>query len=183
MDILDVSLSLVTDAGVSVDAAVSGQELGGEFARDLRPGLVRVTGTVSRSGEEYVFRGVVSGTFTRACDRCLAEAEVPFEAEALWVFAPGAERDPFEGIEDDSAETIPIEGGIIRLAPQAWEEVVLAFPARFVCADIDPEGVECTAPALDALSEEGGADDELSNKGLAGLGEMFPDLKPTDSEE
>ncbi len=183
MDILDVSLSLVTRAGVSVDATVPGEELGGEFARDLRPGLVRVTGTVSRTGEEYVFRGTVSGTFTRSCDRCLAEAEVPFESEALWVFAPGAKRDPFEGIEDGSAETIPVEGGIIPLAPQAWEEVVLAFSARFVCADLDPEGVECTAPAPDALSEEDGAEDELSNKGLAGLGEMFPDLRPADSEE
>ncbi|MBN2310076.1 MAG: DUF177 domain-containing protein [Candidatus Hydrogenedentes bacterium] len=188
MDKLRFPFTSVTEEGLPIDVTVPGDELGGDAARDLRPGAIRVCGTLSGLGHEWFFRGAVSGTFIRACDRCLLDVELPFSSEVVWRFAERSEPHPLETLNDEENEDdecYPCPGGVIDLAERAWEEVVLAFPVKFVACEDRPDLCpECGAdPAQRAYLEADGREDELRNKGLAGLGELFPGLRSTDSEE
>ena len=194
MDNLEFPLALLADQDVAIDAAVRGEDLGGDHARELKVGTVRVVGTLAHAGHDYLFNGAVSGTFCRTCDRCLYEVDLPFEVTVLWTFVRGTDRHPLEemGEEGDDADGSVFDGNTIDLSSRVWEEVVLAYPVKFVACEDRPDLVpECQADetittriTFDNEREPGGArEDKLSNRGFAALADMFPDLPPTDSEE
>lgn len=155
---------------------------------------VSVTGHLSEVGGDYMFRGQVSGSFRRNCDRCLEDTLVPFETDVTWVFsrqgteAPDEElSDDLEDLEegDDTALTLRIHGDVVDLAAPTWEEVVLAVPTKFLC-DVDCAGL-CPRCGANLNREGCGCREEdqgePANNGLAGLADMFPDLKTEKSEE
>lgn len=190
MNRLRIPVASVTDDGVAVDVTVEGAELGGEHAQDMRPGPVTVTGELSRCGGEYLFQGRVSGSFARACDRCLYEMQLPFEAPVTRVFVHGDEsRHPLEEYDEGELDDdmIVFDGLEIDLAPIAWEEVVLAYPARLVCEDRPDLSPGCEAndsyQAYLAKKEDEEKNESSGNKGLAGLADLFPDLKPGGPKE
>ncbi|MCP4639410.1 MAG: DUF177 domain-containing protein [bacterium] len=188
MDNLRIPLARIPEEGLEMCVAAPAEELGGEHAQELRTGPVTITGTVTESDQGFVFLGTVSGAFVRACDRCLTEVELPYVADACWTFAEGVSDDPFDSSEELEQEGLyPCDGVAVDLAVPAWEEVVLAYPARFVCDDRPDLCGECDGAQGDRSF--GGTDtpetedQALGNKGFAGLADMFPDLKPGDSEE
>lgn len=183
MDALKIPLSSVQEDGLTIQETVPGRALGREHANGLRPGNVRVEGSLTPSGGEYVFQGTVSGTFTRACDRCLHEVELPFEEDVVWVFERGEEPGPFDFEDDDESEDVHrFQGNEIDLTVPVWEEVVLSYPQKFVCADRPDLCPPCGMTEETYVSGAESAQDE-EKTGLAGLADMFPDLKPDDSEE
>ncbi len=188
---LKVPLSRITEKGVAICEAVPVGELQPEDATELPLRTVEVTGTLAELGEEYLFRGKVSGAFQRACDRCMEDEEQPFEVDVVWSFAQdvglGDRGEPFSDDDDDVIEGAgrvhPFSGNEIDLAPRMWEEIVLAAPAKFLCKD-DCVGLcpQCGANLNRTdcrCREETGMD----NRGLAGLAKMFPELRPKDAKE
>ena len=184
MDALRIPLSAIEEDGLMVRETVPGGALGGEGAKDLRPGGVTIEGTLTPAAGGYVFQGRLMGTFTRACDRCLNEVELPFEEAVTWVFEHGEELGPFDfdGDDDEGDDIRRFQGNEIDLAPAVWEEVVLAYPPKFVCADRPDLCPQCGMTEETYIS---GAEDVRDGEktGLAGLADMFPDLKPDDLEE
>lgn len=186
MNVLEVALAAITPEGTPFSRVVEADAVRPANVRDLELGPVTVSGVFSYADAEYIFRGRVSGTFLGVCDRCLCGVETPFDSEVIWVFVHGSARHPLEDFEDEEDEefdedsgVILFEGVSIDLGPPAWDEVVLALPAKMLCSD-DCAGLcpQCganlnTAPCGCASEQDSG----LSESGLKGLADMFPELK------
>lgn len=113
--------------------------VGGRLAIDLV--IEAVTEGVSA-------QGVVAGSWTGPCRRCLEPIVEPFEAEVHEIF----EREPTEG------ETWPIEDERIDLGPVVREAAILALPlaplCREDCVGPDPERFPAVvAPDVDLASD------------------------------
>ncbi len=194
MDKLRIPLSMLPDKGLPIDVLASEEELRPEGAKDISVDPVLVHGHLSEAGGDYMFRGQVSGRFRRHCDRCLAATLVPFEVEVTWVFTHHGVERPLEELSDESEDldevddstlTLQIHADVVDLGAPAWEEVVLAIPAKILC-DVNCAGL-CPRCGAD-LNREGCAcrdedQGEPANNGLAGLADMFPDLKTKKLEE
>ena len=137
MNELTVPVSNVTREGAAIDVVAPVETFRPACAGQLEAGPVTVHGVLTEAGDEYIFRGRVSATYRRACDRCLEPAEYAFDAAVMWVFARGPVRSADEeaGAEaegednpGDSPGFATFEGDVIDLRPQVWEEVVLAAP-------------------------------------------------------
>ncbi|MCC6491379.1 MAG: DUF177 domain-containing protein [Candidatus Hydrogenedentes bacterium] len=193
MSVLQVPLSVVSGEALRIDLETAGQSLQPEGVSGLPVGPVRIKGTLSGDGVQFVFNGRVAGTFTGTCARCLGPADMPFDVEAVWVFSQGPLPHPLEDWEeeeedeeDDGVTRIPLDGNAIDLALAAWEEIVLAMPLRLLCketcAGLCPE---CGANLNDARCgcAAGMNETTFANKGLKALGDLYPDLKPDRSED
>ena len=189
---LRIPLATVPESGLSIDVMAAPEVLNADEASGLLCGPVTVRGTLSNTGEEYVFLGTVSGGIKHACDRCLEKAEFPFSAEAVWPYTHGAPREGLEALSEeadelgDEAGAYRFHGNEIDLAPQVWEAVVLAVPGKFLC-DEDCAGL-CSRCGANLNRGACGCGEDLEeehedNRGLAGLADMFPDLAPKPSEE
>lgn len=190
---LIIPLSQLAGEDVAVDAVVSAEELRPARAEELSLGPISVTGTVSEANGEYLFQGRVSGAYNHACDRCLEAAEQPFDLEVVWVFAQGATEPSAEDVEKGLEEEpdgsggagglFPLAGDEIDLRAAAWEEIVLAAPTKFLCREdcaglcpvcgINLNHASCSCQETEAMS----------NSGLAGLANLFPELRPNRTEE
>ena len=193
---LTIPLGLATAREIPVDVEISISELKPEGAPDVPITAVAVTGALSEFEDGYLFKGEVTGVYETTCDRCLEAVRQPFRHEVLWVFvegeAPAANAEDGREVELtaedlESPATASYSGGEIDLAPQAWEEVVLAIPVKFLCA-ADCKGLcpgcganlnlePCRCPAHETV------DDTKPQGGLKDLARLFPDLKPGDSED
>jgi len=186
---LTVPLASISADGVIIDVVVPIAEVQPPDAEGGVPArAVNVAGALSEAGDEYVFRGTLFGVFEHACDRCLDVVSLPFDIDVLWDFKEGPAPVIGDGVEetDRDAETptaLTFEGNEIDLAPCVWEEVLLAMPLKFVCR----EGCAGLCPHCGAnLNRERCTcreKDKMDNKGLAGLADIFPDLRPKHSEE
>ncbi|MDZ4860058.1 MAG: DUF177 domain-containing protein [Candidatus Hydrogenedentes bacterium] len=197
MNTLQVPLVSVEDHGLKIDTTVPGDQLRPEGVAEFPVGPVTVKGTLSPSGHEYIFFGAVTGTITAPCDRCLEDTVQEFESEVTWTFVEGAPEsradadeevdsdDDFgDEIEDDTV--IPFDGQTIDLLPTVWEEVMLAVPAKVLCEE-DCAGL-CPKCGANLNRTNCGCvvapeEDMLLNKGLAGLKELLPKLKPGPLED
>jgi len=192
---LAVPVASITASGIVIDVVAPLADIEPPDADGGVPILtVHVRGTLSEMDREYFFRGSIAGAFEHVCDRCLEPASAPFEVDVAWLFKEGlpvtSDEDELDEADEDEAEELAaaalgFEGSEIDLAPGVWEEVVLAMPLKFVCRP-DCAGLcaQCGAnlnrgPC--ACREDGS--DKISNKGLAGLSELFPDLRPKRSED
>ena len=188
MDRLSVPLASITENGVNVDETVSTAALRPEGALELPVPRVHVRGTLQRVSGEYLFRGAVAGTFVHPCDRCLAPAEVPFETTVLWSFEPGQAEsdaeDAWDGeTQDDRVSTYHFEGNEIDLAPLVWEEMSLAAPVKYLCRE-DCAGL---CPQCGAKLNEGPcgcpSEQNMQNKGFAGLDTLLAQFEHKPPEE
>lgn len=93
--------------------------------------------------EGVAAQGVIRGSWTGPCRRCLEPIVAPFEATVHEIF----ERTPTEG------ETWPIEDERIDLGPVVREAAILALPLAPLCRDDcegpDPERFPATRPGDD----------------------------------
>lgn len=185
MSVLRIPLPAITDEGLAVDAEVSGAELQPEGAADLPMGTIRLTGTLSSDGEEFIFHGALEGTYLGNCDRCLGPTERSFQTEILWVFAHGTPPQLSQAAEDEEGEEdfddgvirTYIEDNVLDLRAAAWEEAVLGAPLKLLCSEncaglcpvcgTNLNEARCTC-------SESETDTSLANKGLKGLTDLFP---------
>jgi uncharacterized metal-binding protein YceD (DUF177 family) len=176
---LKIPLSSIGDGGVHVDVRAGLDDIrpGGAGAVPLIEAVL--TGTLLRLDEDFLFRGRVSGEFVRPCDRCLRDVRQVVDCDVDWFFEEGAAAD--WALSED--ERRPISGDEIDLGPHVWEELVLALPAKCVCADVSG----CVPAEAYAPPEAGGEGAEdvgaPMNAGFAKLKEMFPDLAREERKE
>lgn len=195
MSKLAVSLCSVQEEGLVIDAEVTEADLRPLHVEGVSLGPVTVAGKIEEVSGEYLFHGSVSGTYIHTCDRCLERMEAPFSIDVFWAFEQGIEEGPAEELRrdtetDDRAGGGPrvsgYRGGEIDLAPLAWEEVVLAQPAKFVCKP-DCAGLcpQCGAnlnlgPCGCRQADDGGW---LGSRTMSGLGDLFGHLRPNQEED
>lgn len=183
---------------MSIDAVIPADDLRPKGAEAPPVDAVAVRGLLEVTGGSYVFRGRVSGRFDAPCDRCLEPAQSPFDVEVAWEYEPGTpealipesteeenDDEDFEGssMPAEDSGLYYFEGSEIDLAPQVWEEVVLAAPSKVLCspecAGLCPQcGVNWNRTTCGCR-----VDSSLENKGLAGLADLFPNLKTKRPED
>ena len=189
MNTLRIPLSAIAGNGIAIDVTVAPEELWPQNAKELSLSAVRVAGTLMELTENaYLFTGAVSGTFHRACDRCLDEVNTPFEFPVLWNFAPGTVKSALEELRNETEDVgdtriFPFEGNDIDLALHVWEEIVLAEPLKFLCKE-DCAGL-CPYCGANLNREQCSCDTgkQMENRGLAGLADILPNLRPKSSED
>lgn len=179
MDALKFPIKDIPIQGLVVDRVVPARVLQPVKAETLPVESLHLTGKLSEVGGEYLFRGHAQGNFEQACDRCLEPLALPFEVELVWIFHPGAALE--EGIEADilaMAEESDVHfyyGKEIDLAPCLWEELALAYPAKFVCDFSDMMTCPQYNAPLDATSGEEGCESPLQSQ-FAVLKDLLPEL-------
>ena len=198
MNALKISVTSIGNEGYAFEQRVRVSSIQPPDTKPLPVESVLVSGRFERLGEEYLFRGAVSGAYEGACVRCLQPSQMPFDVEVAWVFAEGAgvvfeeighalDMEAGDLIDDDPKEAYrSFQGHEINLAPYVWEEVVFAQPSRFLCKDsckgicphcgIDKNEGNCQC--AEVLTEE-----QVGNRGLAVLADMFPELRPEKTKE
>ncbi len=193
MNALVIPLISVGNKGRTVDVTVPGPALAAANEIEFGLGDVRVHGSLEAIDAEYLFRGHITGSYVRPCDRCLAESAVPFDYEVAWLFEAGeARRDsPGEGeadeVEFDAAvddRMFLFEGNDLNLAEPVWEELVLQAPSKFLCRD-GCRGL-CAHCGADLNRGPCGCERRNNgdgNKGLSSLADLFPGLRPSSPEE
>ena len=194
MSVLQVPLSSITDEGVFINVETPGAVLRPEGAAALPMAPVRVSGALSKDGETYVFSGRIAGAYEGICDRCLTPAEAPFSLDVYWIFIHGPARSPLEELaneedpeaEEDDVTCTTFEGNVIDLAGRVWEEIVIARPIKLLCAE-DCAGLcpQCGSNFNEGRCTCAGGDEAatFTSKGLKGLKDLFPDLKPDRLED
>ena len=194
MSVLQIPLSAVPDEGIAVEAEVSSADLRLEGAAELPMGPVRIAGTLTGDGEEFIFNGRMAGTYLGHCDRCLGPAVVSFAMNVLWVFAQGSPLHPFEDTEDEDKNDVAddgvirtcFDGNVLDLTAAAWEEAVLGAPLKLLCSE------QCAGlcPACGTNWNESrcncaarAKDTSFADKGLKGLKDLFPDVNTDHLED
>lgn len=190
MNTLVIPLSRITDKGLSIRVDMTVADLAGPDVSEAPVGTVTVVGALTEVGGEFLFRGGISGAFVQPCDRCLEDASLPFSVDVCWTYeeappsggAAETAESTAEASDDNVVAAHQFQGGAIDLRPQAWEEVALAIPAKCLCRE-DCAGLCPTCGAnLNHAPCRCGGELKLENKGLAGLGDLFPELRPKDLE-
>lgn len=189
MSTLDILLASLGENGATIDEVVAVESLCPRGAAALPLQHVAVRGVLSESGRDYLFQGTVSGAFAGPCARCLEPVKADFEAAVCWTFEPGSVEKTLEDeLESDAEEenefVFAFEGHHIDLAPHVWEEVALAMPGKLLCRQecaglCTHCGANLNAGACGCRAEN----ETLENKGLAGLADLLPKLKPRPPEE
>lgn len=189
MDKLLVPLAAVTETGVVVDAALWADDVRPEDAPSLPGCHLTVRGELQDVSGEYVFMGRIEGTYEHSCDRCLEPVTSEIKVDVVWNYRIGAagpvsgESEEEDEPDDDAEFVCAIEGNEIDLAPQVWEEVVLAIPPKVLCS----ETCAGLCPRCGANLNRGRCacpeEEAMNNKGLAGLADLFPELRPKRPEE
>jgi len=192
VDALRIPLSAITDEGIVVEVTAPGERLWPKGVKEMPLTAVRIAGDLVKLGDkDYLFRGRIVGAYRGRCDRCLADLESPFDLETVWSFKQGVAKDFVADLSDD-ADTDPFEespsvfifeGNDIDLTPSVCEEIVLAAPAKTLCRE-DCAGLCARCGAnLNIASCSCGIENETGNSALAGLADLFPNLRPDVSKE
>ncbi len=155
---------------------------------------VTVAGTLSAVDDEIMFRGTVTGEFEQPCDRCLEPAHTRVTQDVVWLFTPGTPPEPANPLNDadlddevdDAFESERVRyfaNDEVNLAPEIWEEMTLAAPAKYYCRD-DCKGL---CPTCGKNLNEGACkcaqEQDVNHSGLAALKDMFPNLPSKAAEE
>lgn len=201
---LHIQLVSIPDGGLSLAVGIDVAQLVQPVdAQDL-PATedVNLTGMIASAGDHYLFQGLLSGSFQGSCARCLQPATDRFETSVMWVFqlgvpmpastwgGPDKDDDDDDGGDlgqtgDDVVSVWPFDGHEIDLTPAVWEEIVLAVPLKLLCQSdcggLCPKcGVNRNQVKCGCKSDD---NETMSNKGLAGLANMFPNLLVKQPEE
>lgn len=190
MNALQVPVSSISEEGVSVRAIVSGAEIRPAGVAELPLGPITVTGILTRRGPEFAFKARIQGHYEGQCDRCLDPVRLPYDLEVSCAYVQGPVRHPIELLAEDvdSGEEPPraFEGGWIDLSECVWEEIVLFVPLKVLCKP-DCEGLcpRCGTNLNRSRCDCAGvvSDERFTSKGLKGLSDILPKLKPKSSED
>jgi len=186
---LRFSLSSIPEKGLTLNVRVSEDDLRPEGVGSLDIQEVVVSGLLEELNGSYLFRGTVTGTYRRACDRCFVPVERAFSSVVCWTFEQGTIEDPWSRYDRETRDVSDEEvdssvgyfvGDELDMSSLTWEEVVLALPLKCLCRD-DCAGLcprcgqnlnEVTCDCAAVVERE-----KAEESGFARLREMFPGLK------
>ncbi len=135
---LAVDILRIPDEGLPLDVKVGAEELRLPQAAEVTfPILVRILGRLARVAEQVYFQGVISGTMSTPCSRCVESAAHDFEVETQVMFLPPSAADAHEDAEavglEDEPDIYVHDGTKLDLAPSVYDQIVLAFPVQPLC--------------------------------------------------
>ena len=135
---LAVEILRIPDEGLPLDVEVSAAELRlPQEAEVTFPIPVRIFGRLTRVAEQVYFQGMIAGTMSAPCSRCVETAIHDFEVEMQVMFLPPSSVDSHEDAEAVGLENEPDiyvhDGMKLDLSPPVYDQVVLAFPVQPLC--------------------------------------------------
>jgi uncharacterized protein len=125
--------------GVDVDLPVTAAWMSAQCPDlDAQPGAAGLSfrGRLEQSGQDYLLRGDLRGSLSTACSRCLEPAELPLDVPVSVVYVEkegGPSDDDDEPDTLDAPDVLTFEDGIIDLAPEVRDEILLALPVSVLC--------------------------------------------------
>jgi len=136
----------IGDEGVDVDLPITAVWLARECAgAEVSPGPdgLRFSGRLERSGHDFLLRGELAGSLVTPCARCLEPAALPLEVDVSVIYvekpeARAASQGQGQGDDDedlDAPDVIPFTEGVIDLAAEMREEILLALPVSVLCRE------------------------------------------------
>ncbi len=210
MDRWYVRLSDVPDAGKRVDLVLQEEEIRPKGTAAFHVESIHVSGLMEAAGTEFLFRGQVQGVYERPCDRCLESVQHVFSSDVTWLFDAQGHTIPdatekTETVEEEmdipaeapgskqmrKLDSLPEEDvfqeGMANLKPLIWEEIVLGYPSKVVCSEscagLCPVCGKNLNQGACSCDKEKRTTEKTVNRGLAGLADLFPDLRPPRKEE
>jgi uncharacterized protein len=128
--------------GVDVDLPVTAAWLTAQCP-DLEvtpgPGGLTFQGRLEPSGQDYLLRGQLAGSLLTACSRCLEPAELTLDVPVSVVYVEkgggGSRRGDDDEDDDalDAPDVLTFEDGVVDLAPEVRDEILLALPVSVLC--------------------------------------------------
>ncbi len=124
--------------GVDVDLPVTAAWMSAQCPDvDARPGAggLAFQGRLDRSGQDYLLRGQLRGSLSTTCSRCLEPAELPLDVPVSVVYVDKDDGPSDDDDEDtlDAPDVLTFEDGVIDLAPELRDEILLALPVSVLC--------------------------------------------------
>ena len=96
---------------------------------------MRLEGRLEPSGSDFLLRGRLKGALELPCSRCLEPARLPVASDVSVMYV---EQEPADDDEDEiagGARRLTFEGGVIDLADELRDEILLAIPTQVLCKE------------------------------------------------
>jgi uncharacterized protein len=125
----------IGEGGIDVCVEVTEAWLASECA-DASVGLsqagVRLDGRLEPAGDGYLLRGNLRGEIKVPCARCLESALVAVDAPIAVSFVE-RQAESLRGEDEQQADVVAFEHGVIDLGGPIRDEILLAVPISAVC--------------------------------------------------
>jgi uncharacterized protein len=187
---LRIDLAAVPEHGLDIAVQISEAELRPPDAMPLALGEVTVSGVLDQIDRDYLFRGVVAGTYEGSCDRCLRPVSHAFAHEVTWTYEERGAVSAGKAEDDPEEDDIPgfgwYEGNELDLAPLVWEEIVLEAPVKYLCDEACPglcPGCGADLNAGPCGCREADRPENKRTTAFSGLAELFPELGPKNGKD
>ncbi|MCC7439765.1 MAG: DUF177 domain-containing protein [Armatimonadetes bacterium] len=115
-------------------------------------GEVTANGTVRRLAHEIIVAAQLAGGIARECDRCLAETEIPVEADLSLYYHITVPGERTSQVDDQEIRELPGNHDSIILDEEARQALLLAIPLKTLCRD-DCKGI-CPGCGADLNNEQ-----------------------------
>jgi uncharacterized protein len=127
-------INQIGDEGLSVDVPVTGEWLAAACPDlEARPGSsgLAFRGRITKSANDYLLRGDLSGALEAPCARCLEPARLDIEAPVTVTFVSSEADDA--GLADDDPDVVAFAGPEIDVSDEIRDEILLAIPVSPLC--------------------------------------------------
>jgi uncharacterized metal-binding protein YceD (DUF177 family) len=131
----------IGEQGVDVDLPITPawleEQCPGLEARAAGAGKpLRFTGRIVASGSDFLLRGRLLGGLVVPCSRCLEDARLELDVPVSVLFVEQeASGEDDEQPADDAPDVISFADGVIDLASELREEILLAMPPQVLCQE------------------------------------------------
>lgn len=121
------------DVDLSLDASFLAEQLP-DVEGQLAPEGLRFRGRLEPLGDDFLLRGKLAGALQFTCVRCLEPTKLPIDLDLAVSFVEGESEPGPRGDEKidldegDPGDFAVFQDGVIDLAPEFREELLLAIP-------------------------------------------------------
>jgi len=170
----------IDDAGLEIVAKIPVSVLHPEVA--IRPPMreALLDGRLDKVNGDVFFRGRISGTYVRPCDRCLTETCQRLDIQVTWIFSNTRPEQDNGEEPDDRLYPIEVDDSVDLVQP-IWDEIALGEPRRMLCnpdcRGLCPRCGENLNHSACGCKKKPDADDGDLETGLKRLAALYPELK------
>ncbi|MCE7935682.1 MAG: DUF177 domain-containing protein [Chlorobi bacterium CHB2] len=135
-------------------------------------GQVTATGMVRRLAHEIIVNAQLTGSVVRECDRCLAETELPVDAELSLYYHITVPGERTTQADDQEIRELSGNHDSIILDEEVRQALLLAIPLKTLCRD-DCKGL-CSGCGADLNNEQCRCTSTEIDPRWQGLAGLFP---------